>query len=169
MPAALLPAALPKSKPVPAPIAAPGPARPVTEPIAAPAAAPITVPGTALAVAASAAACPALPVVCCAYWLQAKPSAWNSSKLLFVPGRTITLGPLGTVTHALRSAVPQSTPASARRVEVLIWLYPFQFLAVSVLGFVLATGFSGAGQHRVQPSASLWDNSEAAGSSLRDP
>src|SRR6202163_326779 len=123
MPAALLPAALPNSKPVPAPIAAPGPARPVTEPIAAPAAAPITVPATALAVAASAAACPALPVICCAYWLQAKPSAWNSSKLLFVPGRTMTLGPLGTVTQALSSAVPQSTPARARRdVEVLIWL-----------------------------------------------
>src|SRR6266851_1925508 len=60
--------------------------------------APTALPATAFAAALSAAACPALvtPNDCCAYCCHAKPMAWKWSKLLFVPGRTMTLGPLGT-------------------------------------------------------------------------
>src|ERR1700693_3864315 len=80
-------------------------------PIAAPAAAPRPVPTIALVMPLSLAACPGVVPVCWyAHCRHRASSAWNCSKDLPPPGRTITLGPVGTVAQAPRNGTRISSP-----------------------------------------------------------
>jgi len=80
-------------------------------PEAAPAAAPIAVPTAAPVTKLSVAAfLVVMPADWSAHWRQATSSAWNCSKGFPVPGRTITLGPVGMVAQA-----PSSTASGAAR------------------------------------------------------
>ena len=84
---------------------------PAAAPIAAPAAAPRTVPTAALAIPLSLAACPGVVPVCWyAHCRHTTSSVWNCSKDLPPPGRTITLGPVGTVAQAPSNGTRISSP-----------------------------------------------------------
>src|SRR5439155_1729824 len=84
---------------------------PGAAPRAAPAAAPIAVPTAAPVTKLSVAAfLVVMPADWSAHWRQAASSAWNCSKGFPVPGRTITLGPVGMVAQA-----PSSTASGAAR------------------------------------------------------
>src|SRR5919197_2744772 len=99
------PMAVPPSNPPPAPTAAPVAGLPAAAPIAAPAAAPTAVPAAApVTVLVVAAFFRVVPVCWAAHWRQTPSSVWNCSKFLPVPGRTITLGPVGTVAHAAKTS-----------------------------------------------------------------
>ncbi len=75
---------------------------PAAAPSAAPAAAPTTVPITAPPTVLSVAVfCAVVPTCCEAHWRQTASSPWNCSKLLLLPGKTMTLGPCGTVAQPL--------------------------------------------------------------------
>src|SRR5204863_72899 len=74
---------------------------------AAPIAVPTAAPVTKLSVAAFLVV---MPADWSAHWRQAASSAWNCSKGFPVPGRTITLGPVGMVAQA-----PSSTASGAAR------------------------------------------------------
>jgi len=54
-----------------------------------------------------------VPVCCAAHWRHTASSNWNCSKLLPVPGKTITLGPVGTLAQAVanRATVRQTAIA----------------------------------------------------------
>src|SRR5690348_7716874 len=94
------PAVLPNKSPVPPPMAAPAPAFPETAPSAAPAPAPMAVPTAAPdAVLRFAASLGFTPTMRPAHCLQSPSSFTNCSKDLPGVGRTMTLGPLGTVAH----------------------------------------------------------------------
>jgi len=96
--------AVPPSRPTPAPAAAPTPALPAAAPSAAPAAAPTRVPITAPPTVLSVAVLSAVVPICCeAHWRQSASSAWNCSKLLLLPGSTMTLGPVGMVAQPTSS------------------------------------------------------------------
>src|SRR5207247_3767903 len=107
------PTAVPPTRPTPAPTAAPVPGRPATAPIAAPAAAPTAVPMAAPPTALVVAACPVVvPAACDANCRQIASSDWKTSNGFPVPGKTMTLGPVGTVAQAVnRSAVPPASSA----------------------------------------------------------
>jgi hypothetical protein len=119
--AAPAPAALPISRPAPAPVAAPR-----LPSITAPATAPITVPTTALRAALSSAACCGdAPSCSAAYCLHDASSVRNWSKFFPVPGKVITLGPLGIVTQA-----PNAKRAAAGRANLnLLSIFIFNYLA----------------------------------------
>src|SRR5262245_42890889 len=88
-------------RPTPAPVAAP-----LRPPISAPAAAPTAVPTAALFTPLdSDAPSGELPPTCAlANWRHSASSNLNWSKLLPVPGRTITAGPVGIVVQAARTS-----------------------------------------------------------------
>jgi len=84
---------------------------PAAAPIAAPAAAPRTMPTAALVTPLWLAACPGVVPACWyAHCRQMASSAWNCSNDLPPPGRTITLGPVGTVAQAPRNGTKISSP-----------------------------------------------------------
>src|SRR5258708_14525575 len=95
---------------------APG-AAPLRPPSAAPAAAPIAVPTTALFAALSAAISEGeVPPICTsANWRHSTSSKRSWSKLFPVPGSTMTLGPLGMLTHATSSSDAAKTVETRRR------------------------------------------------------
>src|SRR6266508_5918383 len=71
--------------------------------MAAPSPAPTTVPTAApVTVLAAPAWLGVVPVCCNAHCRHTASSAWNCSKLFPSPGSTMTLGPEGTVAHAVR-------------------------------------------------------------------
>jgi hypothetical protein len=84
--------------------------------MAAPAAAPSNVPTTALLAVLWFAASLATPDCCSAHWRQAPSSPWNCSKVFPVPGNAITLGPAGTVAHAVSSSPEAATSAAEARI-----------------------------------------------------
>src|SRR5207237_3323951 len=94
--------------------AAPIAGLPAAAPRAAPAAAPTAVPTAApVTMVLVAAFLVVMPAAWSAHWRQAASSAWNWSKGLPVPGRTIMLGPVGTVAHAPRSSASGAAKRSA--------------------------------------------------------
>src|SRR5918996_1202571 len=96
------PLAVPNRRPLPAPMAAPTPASPAAAPMAAPAPAPRSLPSTAgLRVLGVPASPGGTPVCVWAYCRQTLSSTWNWSNGLPTPGKTITLGPVGTAAQAL--------------------------------------------------------------------
>src|SRR6185436_2159912 len=104
---------LPPMRPAPAPAAAP-----LLPPMAPPATAPITVPMAALEMPLFAAALLGeMPVWLLAYARQSRSSARNWSKLMPVPGSTITVGPLGMVMQPARSS---AAPIAATFTEVFM-------------------------------------------------
>ena len=96
--AAVAPKRAPPNSPAPAPIAAPAPAAPDAAPIRAPAPAPkappAIVPPTTFSLTVRLAF---QPVLSSAHWRHEASSVWNTSKGLFCPGMTSTLGPGGIV------------------------------------------------------------------------
>src|SRR5690242_21375044 len=86
-------------------------AAPVPPPMAAPAAAPSAVPTAAVPTPLDTDARFGLTPLTCslAYCLQFKSSPRNWSKFLPEPGRTITLGPEGMLTQALRKKTEHTT------------------------------------------------------------
>jgi len=115
----------PVAKPAPAPT--PAPELPL---IAAPAAAPIKV---ATAAVVTPLCTPALfgvwPSSCpCANCLHPTSSLRNWSNVLFVPGKTRTLGPLGTVVHA-PSSIMMVTMS-----EVDLMCHPYRIIAAVLMG-----------------------------------
>jgi hypothetical protein len=112
------PTVVPPSSPTPAPTAAPVAGLPAAAPIAAPAAAPSTVPIAApVTVLLVEASLVLVPVCWEANWRQLASSTWNCSKFFPVPGSTMTLGPVGTVTQAV-----VIKPAAAHTATALIFM-----------------------------------------------
>src|SRR6266545_951960 len=117
---ALAPITVPPSKPPPAPTAAPVAGLPEAAPIAAPTAAPTAVPTAAPPIVLSVAALPGVVPVCMpAHWRHDTSSPWNCSKVLPLPGSTMTLGPVGTDAHA-----PTRTVATVVRTAAPTTLLP---------------------------------------------
>lgn len=112
------PIAVPPSNPPPAPTIAPVAGFPAAAPIAAPAAAPTAVPTAAPRTVLCVVACfVVVPVCCIAQCRQTASSDWNCSKFFPLPGRTITLGPVGIVAHAVMPSA--ATIASAAPVTFI--------------------------------------------------
>jgi hypothetical protein len=72
---------------------------------------PITAPPTVLSVEAF---CAVVPTWCAAHWRHAASSTWNCSKFFPLPGKTMTLGPCGTVAQPLSSAPTSAITTPAR-------------------------------------------------------
>ena len=109
--------ALPASRPMPAPAAAGLPWPPIRAPAAAPIAVPITALFTPLFSAAPSGVVP--PTWLLANWRQSMSSARNWSKLLPVPGSTITPGPVGMETQAPSSSSAASARTDAHWLQLL--------------------------------------------------
>src|SRR3984893_6283925 len=97
--------------PTPAPAAAPLAGVPAGDPrprrAAAASRAPLAGPPTVLSVAALLVV---VPVCCAAHWRHTASSTWKVSKLLPVPGMTITLGPVGTLAPPLTTSATITAP-----------------------------------------------------------
>ena len=85
-------------------------AAPSAAPAAAPTSVPIAAPPTVLSVAALLVV---VPVCCAAHSRHTASSTWKVSKLLPVPGMTITLGPVGTLAHPLATSATMTAIISS--------------------------------------------------------
>jgi hypothetical protein len=113
---ALAPVAVPRTNPLPAPTAAPMPGFPAAAPMAAPSAPPSSVPIVAplTALLATGSFAPA-PLWLKAHCRQESSSTWKTSNGLPEPGKTITLGPAGTVAQAPSSGTTATSKNPADR------------------------------------------------------